>query len=1061
MSSETTPLIVGVGASAGGLEAMTGVFSPAQPRSDLAFVVVQHLSPDYKSMIVDLLAKQTSLAVKPAKQGERVEGGTVYVIEPQTILTISAGRIQAAPQERGKQTLLPIDAFLQSLAEDQGANAVAVILSGTGTDGTRGARAVKEVGGLVIAQSEDSAAFDGMPRSVRVSGLADLVLPPGEIAGELARVLDEGARGRDGLDNDPHQVVVNRILSTLRKEACIDFGHYKTSTLVRRIQRRLGVLSLSPLQYAERFSGDPNEQRMLVNDMLIGVTRFFRDGDAFALLTEQLTAYVRSHSDDPVRVWVAGCSTGEEAYSIAITVSEVLKREAPARSMKLFATDINGESLRTAASSGYSHSAVADIPGEYLSEYFEQSSAGNYIARQFLRDRMLFSRHNVVQDAPFSGLDVVVCRNLLIYLRSTVQARVCQNFAFALKKGGILMLGPSESPPDEQRDFDLVDARWQLYRATGRGARSTPSMLHAAVRAPATSASQVHARRDLDLLEVYSSLVPLYCPSFAVVDRSFQLVHRTGDLGGLLRVPEGRATLDLRQMLPDAARGAVASAVRQLKTQDAVRVKGLMAERGDKQFHFDLLARKTGQSMSRSLTLLVFEGLAEQTAEPVEVIASSSGADTEERIRELEELLTASNATLKSTVEELESANEELQATNEELLSSNEELQSLNEELQSVNEELHTVNSEFQTKIEELSRLNSDMDQLLSSIDIGALFVDENLRIRRFNAPAARFVNLLEQDVGRPLGHLSHEFGDVPLIEMCSKALSGNETVEQLLATTSGFRVLFRARGLPKEMPDGGLVLTFTDVTSVHLERESRHLLDEALQRTDVPIALLDLEGQITLANRAFASQFGRDPKWLAGLDVVTVLSAEEHENFTLRLKEAVKGESWYGLAHSLKADGTLFQEAIRLAPLRNEEGQPVGVLRLTERVYELGAIEGASVTGTYTWDIRTDETLCSLSLYDVLGLERFGPPPTMEVVYPLILEEDRRGVDENLAKGLDSWAPYEFSFRARRPSGGVQRLAVRMLPDRLPTGELRRVIGVMWVVHEANRAAVSISAAS
>jgi PAS domain S-box-containing protein len=344
------------------------------------------------------------------------------------------------------------------------------------------------------------------------------------------------------------------------------------------------------------------------------------------------------------------------------------------------------------------------------------------------------------------------------------------------------------------------------------------------------------------------------------------------------------------------------------------------------------------------------------------------------------------------------------------------------------------------------------MDQLLSSIEIGAVFVDKNLGIRRFNAPAARFINLLEQDVGRPLSHLSHDFGDAPLLDLCGRALRGSQAVERLLIAASGARVLFHARGLPAEDPDGGLVLTFTDVTSVHVERESRHLLDEALQHADVPIALLDPEGNITLANRAFARQFDRDAKWLAGLAVAQLLSSEEHASFSEQLAVVAKGESWHGVVHSLRANGELFQESLQLAPLRSEEGGVVGVIRLTERTFNVGTVEGASITGTYTWDVRTDEAKCSVSLYDVLGMKRGGPAISMQTVYPMIIDEDQADVDRNLAVAMDSAVPHEFSFRVRRLTGEVQRVGSRMLPDRLPTGELRRVIGVMWVIHGADK---------
>ncbi len=1042
------PFIVGVGASAGGLEALSLLLGAAKPENGVAYVIVQHLSPDYESNIVELLDRITQLSVHWATNGEVVEAGSAYVIRPQTTLTIFEGKLVVAPHERGTRMHLPVDSFLQSLAQDQGANTAAAILSGAGSDGSRGCRAIKEMGGFVIAQTAESSDFDGMPRAIRTAGLADLVLPPGEMATALFQILSSpGGEGAVSADGD--NATTATILHVLQKDRSLNLGYYKRSTVLRRLQRRVRILGLTAESYAAKLERDKDERARLAKDMLIGVTRFFRDPEAFDALGARLRQYLDACPPETTfRAWVAGCSTGEEAYSVAIAISEAIADTDPTRPFRVFATDVNHDSLRWASHGSYSASSVADIPPSLRVAYLERHANGTFLVKQSLRDRLLFSRHDVLQDPPFSGLDLVVCRNVMIYLRSPVQARVSSHFGFALRSGGLLLLGPSETIIDHEGEFELLDSKWHLFRS--RGLRHVAQQVEAQESQTEASHGRLSCalRRDIELLDVFQRILPVYAPPFVVVNDQLELIYRSGNLRGLLAIPEGRATLDCHEMFPDELTTHLAKFFEEMRDSTSARRRDLSIHTPEGTLHFDLRIDRIEKSLQgKCLYALTFEGL-ERGAQDAERVLDAGEYDARARVLELKQQLNASKENLRSSVEALETSTEELQSTNEELLASNEELQSLNSELQNVNEQLHSVNAEYQVKIEELSRLNNDMDQLLGSIDIGAIFLDGELTIRRFNPPAARFVNLLTQDVGRPLKHLNHEFHE-SLEELCQKALLSPEPIERLLLTLGGCKVVFHAREISPQSDGTGLVVTFTDVTSVHAERETRQMLDEALQGADIAMAIVDAEGRLSFANRAFAEQFDRDPKWLPGLDITLLTSEQEREHFRGRLGAAASGIGWQSIIASLRANGEVFQELIRLTPLRNEEGTPVGILRLTEAAYDLGTVTGASLTGTFAWDIRTDDTHCSLSLFEVLGLDPSGPPPNMESFYPLIVDDDREAVDRHLATAMDSTIPYEYSFRAKRPDGRVQRIGCRMLPDRKVTGELSRIVGVMWVVPE------------
>ena len=1043
----TVPFIVGVGASAGGLEAMIEMVAAAPLEADVAYVVVQHLSPDYKSMIAELLSKKTELRVVRADQGAVVEAGIVYVIEPNTVLRMNKGtlEVEEAPKRHGIH--LPIDIFFTSLAADQGSNCAAVILSGTGSDGSRGARAIKERGGFVIAQSTETSKFDGMPRSVIDTGIVDIVLAPGQMASYLAELVTstpgQAAGGGEGFDDG----VINRILGTIRQRTDLDFRHYKPSTLVRRIERRLQVLKLGDVDdYAERLERDPVEVATLHQELLIGVTQFFRDPESIVAARPYLRELV-GKLDRPLRLWVAGCSTGEEAYTVAALAQEALDEAQCNFGFKLFATDVNPRSLQFAGIGHYAPGSVEDVPEDLLERYFEQTSSGNYRINKSLRDNMLFSLHNVFGDPPFSSLDMVVCRNVLIYLRPAVQQRVCRLFSFALRVGGILWLGPSEAAPDKEKNFELVSSRWKIYQLRER------SNFHSILREYDSTVEDRRERTEVaalvrsspnrpDLTEVVSAASAGFAPPFLVVDEELNLLFRSGGLQDILRVPEGRVTSNVRAMVPADLAFVVTTAVNKVDSSGDLIYRGLIHTGDLGRYRFDLRARAIHAPNRKTLVALYFEGLDTAPESPIELPLPTLSEDAKRRIVELESELQMSSENLQATVEELESSNEELQATNEELLASNEELQSLNEELQSVNEELHTLNAEHHGKIEELSVINADLDNLLAHVDIGTLFLSADLRVRRCNSRVGEFIHVRPLDSGRPLIHFGHELGDAPLVEDCARTVRTREPVERLLETVDGRRVLFRTTPLPAHSQEPGVVVTFTDVSTVHRAREAQSLLDDAFDRAGQPMALLDDKGQITYANAALSRLYERDPLWVVGMDARDLTDPRDHAAFDRGWQDILQGRPWSSLLVARRPNGERFIEHLTLFPMRPATG-PSAILRTTGRLDPPG--EAAGVLGHWIWDADRSEFQATTGLFDVLGIEpdadgRLPPERLMERVHM----EDRE-VAEQFRLQVAEREPGEARFRVRSASG-IWRVAYARWRPYETSDDSRRVGGASWI---------------
>lgn len=852
----TCGCVVGIGASAGGLEALQCFFDNVPETSDLAFVVIQHLSPAHKSLMVDLLAKHTRMEVVQAGDGMPVLRDTVYLLPPAKTLSIENRRLRLTAKEPLSGISLPIDIFFTALARDLGPFAIGVVLSGTGSDGTRGMLAINAAGGFTAAQSPENAQFDGMPRSAIATGKVDVVAPADELPALLA------AHARDLLAQTGTEVppptpagaadALAQIVDAVRMATGVDFSHYKLATLLRRIERRMHAVALDRMEaYAALLRRSTAETLTLYKEMLIGVTRFFRDQAAFATLAERaVPAILAGHAaGEPLRIWVCGCATGEEAYSIAILFREAMERTGRHADVKVFATDIDRDSIEFAGNGEYPAVIAEDVSPERLAKFFV-SRGDRYVVSRELRRMVVFAGHNIMRDPPFTKVDLISCRNLLIYMDTPLQRKVLSLFQYALRPGGYLFLGSSETLGELAPEFRTVDARGKIFETTRVSAHRLTRLLAPPVPALPRPDAGPPAQSDdsLAIDEAISTLLRAYVPPALLVNEQMNILHVFGDAGPLLRMPAGDATLSAVRLLPSSVGMVLGTALpRCLRSGEEFVLSQIPVK--DRAGTSSITLRVipfTTRRTSRRLALVLLEP-ATAAAPLADTATFDLTADAAERIRGLEQELLSRGENLQATVEELETANEELQATNEELLAANEELQSTNEELQSVNEELYSVNSEYQQKVEELTEITNDLDNLLRSTEIGTIFLDTNLEIRRFTPAAAGFINIIPRDVGRSIAHLSTNFAYPDFVADIRAVLQGQRRVERHVETLDGRWV--QARILPylsERHETAGAVVTFVDVTAAkHAEQRLQRVIDSLPEH----IAVLDRDGRITMVN--------------------------------------------------------------------------------------------------------------------------------------------------------------------------------------------------------------------
>lgn len=804
--------VVGIGASAGGLEAIREMLEPASRDTPLAFVVVQHLDPNHESHLAELIDRHTALEVHQAAGGEKVEAGKVYIIPPGHGLTIEDGVLKLTDFAQPRGLRRPIDDFFERLAVDQGRLAACVILSGTGADGSSGLRAIKEHGGLCIAQEPDSARYDGMPRAAANTGLVDFLRTPDKIIETILRFFSTQIDGNGEELVENVKASIDDICAALYRTVGHDFSGYKPSTLARRIERRFQILELRDADaYLKRIKSDPEECETLLRELLINVTRFFRDGAHFEKLRgEVIEPMVRNSDGRDIRVWVPGCSSGEEVYSIAMLFAEEVRRQKKAIMIQIFATDIDEQMLRIARQGTYPVSALADIP-ESFRERYTVAREGRFQIAGRVRDMVRFSLHSVVRDPPFSNIDLLSCRNLLIYFGERLQATALPIFHYAVRPGGVLFLGPSETIGRFESLFRPIDAQARIYRRNDETA-DFPK-LHGSGRTPfGTSRSGESRDSDGEPVRVdwrrgttAERVLKNYAPATLHVSPSGEILSSTGKLGRYLSVEPGRGeTRHAQAVALPGLREAISAIIReasQKKQRSVARDLSARSEFGAQTF--DLIA----DPLPDGTLLLVFRD--RDRFEPMEEDDLIDVEASDSHVQGLEEELRATRSRLHVTVEELETANEELK-------SSNEEMMSMNEELQSTNEELATVNDELKSKIDELSLANSDLYNLFASTSLPLIVVNRKLEVRNYTEAIQTIFPLRDTDRGRPLTDVTSVLnGTDMVIDAVHAVLDANEPRRLDVTERSGSRI-WSLNVTPYRVRDGsinGATLIFTDVT--------------------------------------------------------------------------------------------------------------------------------------------------------------------------------------------------------------------------------------------------------
>ncbi|MEM7246462.1 MAG: chemotaxis protein CheB [Acidobacteriota bacterium] len=1063
--------IVGIGASAGGLEALEDFFREMPEDTSLTYVVVQHLSPDFKSLMQEILSRQTHLDVHRITDDTDLRPGAVYLIPPRHQLVLSEGRLRLLDKKAGGVNDA-IDVFFRSLAAELEEAAIGVVLSGTGSDGARGLQAIKEAGGMALVQEPETAKFDGMPRAALAAGAIDLVLPPARMPEAITNYLQHApsfvldAAPADG----EHEPVVLEATRLIRESSGIDFGNYKSSTLLRRLRRRASLLGLETLEeYVQQLGESEVEREFLRRDLLIGVTSFFRDPAAFRTIeTAAIPALVeRALETGHMRAWVTACSTGEEAYSLAMVLLDALGEHADEIDLRVFATDVDELALERAAQGVYPETIAVDVGEDRLGRFFSKGRETNRVTRR-LREVVMFTRHDLQEDPAFTRMDLVSCRNLLIYLQPSVQREILARLHFALRKGGLLFLGAAETPSGLEDEFHELDRRHRLYVKKRDVRLVAPRQADVARVAPGELAGAwprlSHHRVDAALTAAVEALTSSVGGVCLVFDTDERVLHVAGELPECFAPPRGRVEPTLSRLIRRPLSAALSSAARRLRDGDESEVNHRsvpLPRDGDSDLSVDARVRWGGRRESGFFVATLAP--AQRAVELLEGDETSSGDAL--RVRALEHELEHVKETLQLTIEELQSANEEQQATNEELIASNEELQSTNEELHSVNEELYTVNTEHQSKIDELTDLNDDMDNLLTGTSVGAVFLDSELRIRKFTPAVVRVVQLLEHDLGRPFEQLHHGLRGVDPIEEAKAVLSSGKPREQEVRDRSGAWLLMRVLPYRSSRAETiGVVLTFVDVSELKKAelalRDSEQQLRRAMQEAPFPAMIHAEDGEIVLINDVWCELSGQRAESLPTLSEWVRRAHPGAEDEALRVLQglhSLREPSGLGELSFETARGARRTWDFRSAPIgRLPDGRrlvlSMGVdvtdwmaaqRRLRESGEQLVLALEASGTGVWDWKLDEDRVFWDEKVDQLLGRSPGASPPSLEALLQCVHPGDRGRVEHRLRAAVETVSSHEDEFRVQDSRDVTRVLMVhgRVQADR--EGNAVRMTGV------------------
>jgi PAS domain S-box-containing protein len=961
---QTGPPMVGIGASAGGLDAFKKFFSAMPADSGIAFVLVPHLDPAHESLMVELLARHTTMPVVEAENDLPVEADHVYIIPPNKYMTIHGGvlRLTGPVERRTSQT--SIDLFLRSLADDQQERSICIILSGTGSHGTLGLKAVKAAGGMAMVQDPATAEYERMPQSAIATGLADYVLPPEQMPDALVKYVRHAyVNGGIHIEAAPEGADhLTHVLALLRTRSKFDFRAYRKKMLTRRIERRMGLNQLDSIpDYLTFLRSHPDELKLLVKDLFISVTSFFRDPEAFRQLASLVIApLVQSkEAENVIRVWVPGCATGEEPYSIAMLIQEQLAEAHKNCRVQIFATDVDEDALAVARQGLYPDSITADVSPERLSRFFTKVDEHTYQVNKQLRETVTFAVQNLISDAPFTKLDLISCRNLLIYLEPDVQKKVVTLYHFALNEGGFLFLGSSETIGRQIDLFDTLSKKWRIYRRIGPSRPERvdfPIVAATEARGTARRFVEPAAGQQTNFAEITQRLLlEEFAPAAVLINRKYEIFYYFGPCTRYLDLPTGHPTHDLslmaREGLRTKLRGAVHRAVRE---NENVVLSEVQVKRNGAFYPVRVTVRPIrGTKSAEGLLLITFvdEDHSARPAAPPAPQGSTESID-DSTLRQLEYELKATREDLQSTIEELESSNEELKASNEEVMSMNEELQSANEELetskeelQSLNEELSTVNNQLQDKVEELEKTNNDMSNLLNCTDIATVFLDSALRIKLFTPNTTRMFNLIATDVGRPVRDIAPKFTDPGLQRDGEAVLRDLVPREKEVCVEDGNWYIRRI--MPYRTRDNrivGLVITFVDITERKKASDAVvRRLAAIVETSGDAIYSKDLDGTLRTWNRAAEGLYGYTHDEIVGRSVEMLIPQDRANEFTTIMTQLRRGNTVPQLeTERIRKDGQRVSVAVTASPIRDSSGKIVSASVITRDITERKRAEAA-----------------------------------------------------------------------------------------------------------------------
>ncbi|MEQ9440898.1 MAG: chemotaxis protein CheB, partial [Cyclobacteriaceae bacterium] len=1087
MSERTDFFIVGIGASAGGLEALQTFLSNLPHSSPAAFVIIQHLSPDFKSMMDKILAKHTEMRVTKVTRNTKVKPNHIYLMSPKKNLELMGDTLTPRDHRPEDKPNLPIDMFFTSLGKHWGANTVGIILSGTGTDGSRGIKTIKEQGGIIMVQVPESAKFDGMPNATLLTGLADFVLKLPELAQEVERIVHFIPQISSEVKKLPssEKDYLNEILLLVANETRINFALYKEATILRRMQKRMHITHVDTLKnYHEILTDNAAEIKQLSNEFLIGVSSFFRDKYPWDVFRDKVLPEIiaQKESGDTIRIWVAGCATGEEAYTIGMLIDDYLAKHELNLSYKIFGSDVDQRSIYTAGMGVYNSAMTDAIPPEFLTSYFDKKGI-TYKVKKSFRDCFVFAAQNIISDPPFIKMDVVACRNVLIYLNNDVQQKVLSNFHFSLNSGGYLILGKSENIGSLGVFFTPIGDKTNIFqnRVPFNRKLHQDFLPKISIETPPHKNILPESTRTLNPAFFNSLITKAYDEDGVVVNSNYQILHIKGNLDRHFFFPKNDLSLYLEDVLDKdeywLLKGGIQEALRHTK---AIYYDDVIFKKGRKVSMLDLRFKAVNTDpQTLKLVYIEFRNERDHHADKPLIMPFSS-EDQEQRLALLDKELDEKQRNIQLLREELETSSEELQTSNEELLASNEELQSSNEELQSVNEEIYSVNSELQEKIKEVTHINNDLVNVLNSTEIATIFVDHDFKIRRLTPKASEIVNITQKDIGRSIDHFTTNLADLSLMPLAKQVVDTTRPLEREVSLKTG-ACYYLMKILPYRKADGsieGLVITFVDITEVKEAQinvqNARTFAENIVRSVADPLIVLDADLRVFSANPAFYSIFKTSPRNTENQFIYDLGNGQWNEPQLRNLLENVIPENAivtdYRIERNFKNIGfrVILLNAVTipqtgdipnliLLTLRDITEKEQARKQMIETAKRMSLIIQTSKIGTWEYNIQTQKVIADRRLRDLFEIYE-EDELTLEGFAHRIHKEDYERVYNALSEAINQNKTYSSDFRIETDSGEIRYLIGHGSMLTTEEGTPYKMLGINMDITERRRAEENIT---